>query len=158
MWRLHPETTIQYYSNINSGSPWAIIKQLIVFNALFWYLIVIKYHQSILEVLRGKQIKLNNKFIRVLGFAFQYLPRVEVLSPMHIVLECIRDSLDFCAYWGKFLYYNPILTHNILVQVNKRCPNSIFYYRKVLSTPASTSTSRRSFFFLQMIESFVLNI
>ena len=115
------------------------------------FLIVIRYHQSILEVLRGKQIKLNYKFIRVLRFAFRYLPRVGVLSPMHIVLEYIRNSLDFCADWRKFLYYNPILTHIILVQVNKRCPNSIFYYRMVSivsSTPASTSTSRRSFFFL----------
>ena len=136
-----------FYNNLSSGSPWAIF----VLNALFWYLIVIKYHQSFLEVLRGKQIKLNNKFILFLCFAFRYLPRVGVLSPMHIVLEYIRNSLDFCADWGKFLYYNLVLTHNILVQVNKRCPNSIIYYRIVCivsSTPASTSTSRRSFFFL----------
>lgn len=131
-----------------SSSHFCIIKQLIVFNALFWYLNVIKYHQSILEVLRGKKIKLNNKFIRDLCFAFRYLTRVGVLSPMHIVLEYIRNSLDFCADRGKFLYYNLISTHIILVQVNKRCPNSIFYYRIVGSTPASTSTSRRSFFFL----------
>jgi hypothetical protein len=98
-----------------SSSHFCIIKQLIVFNALFWYLIVIKYHQSFLKVLRGKQIKLNNKFIRVLRFVFWFLPRVGVLFPMHIALEYIRNSLDFCADWGKFLYYNPILTHIILV-------------------------------------------
>ena len=97
-----------------SSSHFCIIKQLIVFNVLFWYLIVIKYHQSFLEVLSGKQIKLNNKFMLLLCFAFRYLPRVGVLSPMHIVLEHIRNSLDFCANWGKFLYYNLILTHNIL--------------------------------------------
>ena len=93
-----------FYNNLSSGSPWAIF----VLNALFWYLIVIKYHQSFLEVLRGKQIKLNNKFILFLCFEFRYLPRVGVLSPMHIVLEYIRNSLDFCADWRKFLYYNPI--------------------------------------------------
>ena len=122
----------------------------ILFDTPFWCLIVISYHQSILEVLRDEQIKLNNNvWIGLLClFAFGYLTRVGLLFLMHTVLEYIRNSLVFCAYECKFLYYSQILTQIILVQVNKRCPNSMFYYRIVGSTPTSTSTSSRSFFFL----------